>query len=115
MRLTQIAYLHLPQIYLSAKNVHILPAVKERCLISVGKLCDDGFGVIFDTKKCFHEKGNLVLLVIDVPKKENNPIKQHPKLSVSLYGSSSPKISLSINTNKLKRYRLIYIESATLE
>ena len=39
--------------------------MKDCCLISVGKLCDFGFAVYFDTI-CFHEKENLFLLVIDI-------------------------------------------------
>ena len=50
-----------PQLILSARCIHILPVIKDFCLISVVKLCDDGFAVNFNTKNVFLRKLNDVL------------------------------------------------------
>ena len=61
MRSTHTYYLPLPQIYLSARHVHILPSMKYCCLISVRQLSDDGFAVNFDINTFFLRKLNGVL------------------------------------------------------
>ena len=43
----------------------------------------------------------------DGPRKENDPSEERLKLSVSFYGSRSPKISFSITTDQLVHSRLI--------
>ena len=43
----------------------------------------------------------------DGPRKENDPSEERPKLSVLFSGSSYPKLSSSITTDKLARSELI--------
>ena len=52
----------LPQIYLYARRVHILPATNDRCLIYVGQIYEDGFAVNFDTNNVFLQKSKDVLI-----------------------------------------------------
>ena len=63
MKYTHNTYLPLPQLYLFARHVHILPAMKDHCLIPVRKICDDGFAVKFNTKNIFLQNFNDVLIV----------------------------------------------------
>ena len=51
-----------PQISLSALCVHILSSMKDNCIISIGKLWEDGFVVNFDTKNVFLQKRKHVLI-----------------------------------------------------
>ena len=48
------------------------------------------------------------------PRKENDPSKERPKLSVSFSGSCSPKLLVSITTAQLERSGLIAGENDSL-
>ena len=61
MRFTHTSYLLLPQLSLSKYRIHILPDMKDICVISVGQLCDDRFAVNFNNKNFFLRKGSDVL------------------------------------------------------
>ena len=67
MRSTHISYYPLPNLFLSVRRVHILPPIKDICLIYVGQLCEDVLAVNFDTNIFFYKRGNISLLVIGMP------------------------------------------------
>ena len=67
MRSTHTAYITLPHLSLYARRVHILPPMKDCCLISDQQLREDGFEVNFDTNNYFYEKGKIPLLIIGIP------------------------------------------------
>ena len=50
-----------PQIPHAARKAHILPAMNNRALISVGQICDDRFRVNFNEQLVFIRKGKLLL------------------------------------------------------
>ena len=61
MRLTHVVNLPTPQLYLVTYRVHILPEMKDRCIISVGQLWDNLFVVNFDNRHLLLQKEKLLL------------------------------------------------------
>ena len=61
MRSSHTCLLPTPQLSHAARKAHILPAMNNRALISVGQLCDDGFRVNFYEQFVFIQKGKLLL------------------------------------------------------
>jgi hypothetical protein len=47
MKSTHTAFLDIPQLSKAAKAAHIFPAMENNSLLSVGKLCDEGYSVLF--------------------------------------------------------------------
>ena len=47
MRSSHTVLLHTLQLSLAAQHTHILQDMKDRCIMSVGQLCDDRFAVKF--------------------------------------------------------------------
>jgi hypothetical protein len=51
MRSTHTATLDIPQLSKLAKAVHVFPAMENNSLLSVGKLCDEGYFVLLNTDR----------------------------------------------------------------
>ena len=51
-----IALLPIPQLLLTARGIHVLPFMKDRWLVSVGQLCDDGFSINFYATQVYLQK-----------------------------------------------------------
>ena len=124
MRSTYTVYITLPQISLSARRVHILPAMKDCCLIYVVELSDDGFVLNFDSKNCFLRKGNDFLIgymyattdfyLIDFDKPQPLPsVSNHAVLPPS---TSSPIpsniLANSMHVLSTKRDLVLYLHQA---
>ena len=56
MHSSHIVLLPMPQFSLAIHCIHVLPAMKNRFLMSVEKLCDGGFSVNFDAKHVYLQK-----------------------------------------------------------
>ena len=61
MRSSHIVLLPIPQLSLVDHRIHVIPSMKDRCLMSVGKLCDDGSAVNFDARHVYL-KSRLILI-----------------------------------------------------
>ena len=125
VRFTHTAYLPLPQLSLSACRVHILPVMKDFCLISFGKLCDDRFSFNFNTNNVFLKKGNdfltayrdatpgIYLIYYDKPQPlppiSNHSIPPPPTPSPSLYNT----LANSMHKMSTKRDLFLYLHQAT--
>ena len=48
IRSTHMSLMTFPKMPHSARQAHVLPALKHKALLSIGKLCDLGFKAIFD-------------------------------------------------------------------
>ena len=58
---TQHGELNIPQLPLAARRAHIVPALTDHSLISIGQLCDSGCQVNFDaTSVCVTHEGNPI-------------------------------------------------------
>ena len=62
MRSSHISLLPIPQFSISARCIHVLPAMKDLYLVSVVNTCDDGFAVNFDAKHVYLRKVQLLLI-----------------------------------------------------
>jgi hypothetical protein len=63
MKSTHTATLDIPQLSKVAKAAHVFPAMENNSLLSVGKLCDDGYSVLFNTNgvKILNEKQKIIM------------------------------------------------------
>ena len=61
MRSSHTCLLPIPQLSHAAHKAHILPAMNNQSLISVGQICDDGFRVNSNEQFFFIRKGELLL------------------------------------------------------
>ena len=61
MRSSQIDLLPISQLSIAARPIHILPDMKDQCLMSAGQLCDDGSAINFDATYVYLRKGDLQL------------------------------------------------------
>jgi hypothetical protein len=101
MESTHIAFLDIPELSKAASADHIFPAMEKNSLLSVGKLCDEGYSILFsisevtflDSKQKKPLKGsrdsNTGLWRINLCKK---------KVQVK-YGTSQPHNQISASNN----------------
>ena len=67
IRLSNIDLLPTPQLSLASCCIYIIPAAKDRCLMSVSQICDEGFAIKFDATHVYLQKGRLILIgTIDI-------------------------------------------------
>ena len=60
MQSSHIALLPIPPLSLAVHRINILPVINDRCLMSVGQLCDYGFVINFDATHIYLLKGKLL-------------------------------------------------------
>jgi hypothetical protein len=67
MKSTHTATLDIPQLSRVAKAAHVFPAMENNSLFSVGKLCDEGYYVLFNTNgvKILNEKQEIIMQVLN--------------------------------------------------
>ena len=62
IRLSNIDLLPTPQLSLASCCIYIIPAAKDRYLMSVSQICDEGFAIKFDATHAYLQKGRLILI-----------------------------------------------------
>jgi hypothetical protein len=64
MKSTHTSTLDIPQLSRFAKAAHVFPAMENNSLLSMGKLCDEGYSVVFNTngvKILNNEKQEIIM------------------------------------------------------